>query len=159
MESLKNMSPMQVSTGLLLLSQLVASVMVSLKHKELLDDGSSTDVGANAELVQKLMTFMAVSWLLFALTVMCLLWNLKSNCKMSKNCLSFLAGFSVVAFMWYGWDLRDELPELSNVYYGAGVLSLAPLGVKAMEMQKGMSSKVTPRPRSPASFAMCGSGY
>lgn len=159
MESLKNMSPMQVSTGLLLLSQLVASVMVSLKHKELLDDGSSTDVGANAELVQKLMMFMAVSWLLFALTVMCLLWNLKYKCEMSKNCLALLALLSVGVFMGYGWVLRDDLPELSNVYYGAGVLSLAPLGVMAMEMQKRASSKVAPRPRSPASFAMCGSGY
>jgi uncharacterized membrane protein YqjE len=159
MESLKNMSSMQVSTGLLLLSQLVASVMVSLKHKELLDDGSSTDVGANADLLQKLMMFMAVSWVLFGLTVMCLVWNVKNpNCKYSKNCLPSLAVLTVVAFMYYGWDLRDELSELSNVFLGAGVLSLAPLGVKLMEMQKG-SSQVVPKSRSPASFAMCGSGY
>lgn len=131
MESLKNMSPHQVSVGLLLVSQLVASVMVSLKHKELMDDGSSTDMGSNAELLKNLMTFMVVSWAFFGLTVMCLVCNLKYKCEMSKNCLTWLSFLTALLFMVYGGMLKDELPELSNLYFGMGVLALAPLGVWA----------------------------
>lgn len=152
MESLKNMSPLQVSVGLLLVSQLVASVMVTLKHKELMDDGSSTDMGSNAELLKNLMAFMVVSWLLFGLTVMCLVWNLNYRCEMSKNCLAWLSLLTVVVFMAYGVMLKDELPELSNLYFGMGVLAVGPVGFRLKDMS-GMSSKVSPTRESSSSRA------